>query len=403
MYNLASLVDVSTALGSTRPAFITANGTVTYRELSDQISVARSHLLSLGVRKGDRVALSLTDAPDFAVAFYAALGIGAIAVPLDPCLTEQRASDHLRDSGAKILVGHGREERWLQNSSVDLIGVERLRRPSAFEPMSPVMIDETAAIIYTPNLDGASRAVELSHANLVFGVHELSDPAIFGPIQTDVVATVLPLFVPAGLAMLNLTLHAGAALLPVESFEGRRLVDVIAAGQISVLSAAPTQITSLMAASTTLNVPMRLRRLATTGALPLAVRQWARTRLRTHVLAGYGPTEASSAVTFNRADTPIRPGSVGRPLPRVEIKIVDPLDEGVAMPAGAAGRIMVRGPNVMKGYWNNRLATEGKIDEGWLTTDDIGRIDADGYLYVAERRKEDTTGGGFASSGRLRS
>lgn len=161
-----------------------------------------------------------------------------------------------------------------------------------------------------------------------------------------------------------------------------------------MLLAVPTHLQMMMTSSEGLSFRTPFRRLSTAGAsLPPAVRDWVQGSLGTPVIEGYGLTEASPTIAYNRADVPIRPGSVGHPLPGVDVKIVDPLGTEVA--TDQLGEIIVRGPNVMKGYWNNPTATDAAITDGWLATGDIGRIDADGYLYMVDRLKQVIIRGGF--------
>ncbi|TQC49672.1 long-chain fatty acid--CoA ligase [Rhodococcus sp. WS4] len=395
MYNLADLVDVSADLGSTRAAFVGPNEQVTYRELADQISAARAGLRELGVGRGDRVAVSLRYAPDFAVAFYAILGIGAVAVPMNPALTPREASHYLGDSGAQVLVGLDQvDRRWIEGTDVVLVDIDRLRRHEDRSPKTAVAIDDTAVILYTSGTTGVPKGAELTHANMYFNATVLADPAYFGLAQTDVVAGLLPLFHTMGILVLNLTMKAGAAMWPIEKFEARRVAELIAAGRVSAMVGVPTHLQMLMTHSDGLDFPTPLRRLTTAGAgLPPKVQAWAESRLGTPVLEGYGLTEASPTVAHNRADGPIPPGSVGRPLPGVEVKIVDAL--GTEAATNWLGEIVVRGPNVMKGYWNNPAATAAAISDGWLATGDIGRVDADGYLYIVDRLKQVIIRGGF--------
>ncbi|MHA4853941.1 AMP-binding protein [Rhodococcus sp. MSC1_016] len=393
MYNLANLVDVSADLGSTRPAFVGPNLSMTYRELAEQIGVARAGLLDLGVGGGDRVAVSLTYAPDFAVAFYATLGIGAIAVPMNPALTAREAAHYLDDSGAKILVGRSEAERWVQDKPVTLVDIDQLRRSRDSAPKTSVSIDDTAVLLYTSGTTGVPKGAALTHANLLFNATELADTAIVGPTQTDVVAGVLPLFHTMGITVLNVTLKAGASWWPIEKFEARQVAELIDCGRVTMLTAVPTHLQMLMTSSDGLKFATPMKRLSTAGAgLPPAVRRWAENTLGTPVIEGYGLTEASPAVAYGRADS-LRPGSVGRPLPRVEVKVVDAMGAEVA--SDELGEIIVRGPNVMKGYWNNPTATDAAITDGWLATGDIGRVDADGYLYIVDRLKQVIIRGGF--------
>jgi len=395
MTNLADIVDRTADLRGRLAAFVEEDGQISYGELVDRIAAARAALQSLGVGQQDRVAIGLAYAPDFAVAFYATLGIGAVAVPMNPALTAREAAHYLNDSGARILVSPAETGgKWIAGHDVVLADVGDLLQHPQRAGKVPVDADDTAVILYTSGTTGAPKGAELTHANLLFNATVLGDPAVIGPAPGDVVGGILPLFHTMGLTILNLTLAAGAAMRPIAKFDARRVAELIAAGRITILSGVPTHLQMLMNNSDGLAFPTPLTRLSTAGSgLPQAVRTWAETRLGVAAIEGYGLTEASPAVTYNRTDAPLRTGAVGRPLPGVQIKIVDAQRHEVT--GGEPGEIIVRGPNVMKGYWNNPEATRRAITDGWLSTGDVGRVDADGYLYIVDRLKQLIIRGGF--------
>lgn len=394
MENLATLVDKGAALGRVRRAFVNNDVVVTYGELVDGIAAGRAALHQLGVRRGDRVAISLPFAPDFAVAFYAVLGIGAIAVPMNPTLTPREVAHYLGDSDAKLLVSHAGALNGVDATHVQLVEPDQLRAYPGSADLVVVDGDDTAVILYTSGTTGAPKGAELTHRNLLFNATALADPAIIGPSATDLVGGVLPLFHTMGLTVLNLTLGAGAAMWPIQKFDGREVAELIDSGMITMLAGVPTHLQMIMASSEDLSLEAPLHRVSTAGAeLPAAVRDWVERRLGTPVIEGYGLTEASPTVAYNRADTEIREGSVGRPITGVEVAIADP--DGNHLAAGELGQIIVRGPNVMKGYWNKPEATAATVFDGWLATGDVGRLDADGYLYVVDRLKQIIIRGGY--------
>ncbi|HEY3263022.1 MAG TPA: AMP-binding protein [Pseudonocardiaceae bacterium] len=394
MENLAALVDDGAALGPARPAFVHADGVVSYGDLVDQISASRAALRDLGVQRGDRVAISLAFAPDFAVAFYGALGIGAIAVPMNPALTPREAGHYLADSGAKVLLAHPHAAAWTTSRDVQLVGPDQLRTHVGRAELVSLDAEDTAVILYTSGTTGTPKGAELTHGNLAFNATTLADLAIIGPLPSDVVAGVLPLFHTMGLTVLNLTLAAGAAMWPVEKFDARQIAELIDSAQITLLAGVPTHVQMIMTHSEDLRFRTPLRRVTTGGAeIQPTLRTWVEERLGTPVIEGYGLTEASPTVASHRDDAEIRNGSAGRPLPGVDVQIVDP--QGNRVPPGELGEIIVRGPNVMKGYWNNPDATAQAVSGGWLATGDIGRVDADGYLYLVDRLKQLIIRGGY--------
>ncbi|MGW4091557.1 class I adenylate-forming enzyme family protein [Nocardia sp. NPDC004750] len=394
MSNLADLVDIGAGLGADRAAFITDEEVITYGELTDRIAAARGGLRALNVERGDRVAVSQAYPLDFAVAFYAALGIGAIAVPMNPALTAREAAHQLRDSGAKTLIATSEGGEWTNGTDISVVDVGTLRRHPAHADKVAVSSSDTAAILYTSGTTGAPKGAELTHGNLLFNAEVLGETAVLGPAADDVVAGILPPFHTMGLTVLGLALRAGAAVWPMAKFDARRVAELIDARKITILVGVPTHLQMLMHNSTGLTFSTPLERLSTAGAaLPQAVRVWAEKRFGVPVIVGYGLTEAAPAVAYNRTDRPLRTSSVGPVLPGVQVKIVAP--DGSEVPVGEVGEIAVRGPNVMKGYWGNPIATDRAIRDGWLYTGDVGRLDADNHLYVVDRLKQLIIRGGF--------
>lgn len=400
MQNLASLVDIGLRHGPDRPVFTGPTGEVSYGQFAQQIATARARLASLGVRKGDRVAIGLAFAPDFAVAFYATLGLGAIAVPMNTTLTPREARYYLEDSGAGVMVApHDIGQSWASATDVTRVDIEELgSHPDivSVDAIPDVDGSETAVILYTSGTTGTPKGAELTYSGLWFQLLEenLADPAVVGPLRDEVVMGVLPLFHTMGVTVLNLTIQAGAAMWPVKKFDPRTAAEALASGRIDVFVGVPTHVQMLLAASEDLMFTTPVRRLVTAGAaLTTNVREAAEQRLGTPVIDGYGLTEASPAVAFNRDGIPIRDGSVGQVLPGVELHIVG--TEGTPLPTGDIGEIVLRGPNVMKGYWHKPEATQETIVDGWLKSGDVGRLDNEGNLYIVDRLKQIIIRGGY--------
>jgi len=399
--NLAHIIDDHDAEST---ALIARGRTTTYGELRDQVDRLRGGLASLGVGDGDRVALVLGNAPQFVVTYLATLGLGAVAVPLNPTSPGPELEAELAVVGAKVVVIDKTSAlNWshvdpallptvdavvsTEGSSDGVVGYDDLLDAAEARGIVDVDPSHLAVLMFTSGTAGAPRAAMLTHGNLLANLdqslsaegHIDADDAIYG---------VLPLFHIFGLnVVIGLGLRVGATLVLVQRFDPSTAIQSIQDRGITVIPGAPALWASFahfddLAPDAFANV-----RLALSGAsrLSVSVAETMRDRFGVEIREGYGLTEASPIVTTSTG-SPVRFGSVGRVLEGVEIRLVN--SDGDAL-VGDVGEIWVKGPNVFAGYYDDPEATAAVLtDDGWLRTGDMATTDDDGYLYLVDRSKD---------------
>lgn len=388
-------------------ALISRNRATTYGELRDQVARMRGGLSALGIGDGDRVAVLCANNRFFVVSYFAVVGLGAVAVPLNPMSPGPELQRELAAVGAcAVVVGPTASAGW---AGVDRAALPDLRHVIVAEPDPRATVEATitldellaadphpvvevgsdhlAALLFTSGTAGAPRAAMLSHGNLLGNIEQgmtAPDPICAG----DVVYGVLPLFHIFGLnVVLGLSIRVGATLVLVQRFDPATAVESIVQRSVTVVPGAPPMWIAFanfdeLPADTFASV-----RLALSGAsrLPPPVAERFAARFGVPIHEGYGLTEASPVVTSS-VGWPVRPGSVGRILPGIDARLVG--ESGEDVPVGDAGEVWVRGPNVFQGYWNDPAATERVLSDGWLRTGDIAYADDDGFLYLVDRAKD---------------
>jgi long-chain acyl-CoA synthetase len=374
--NLATVLIDTARRHPQRQALRRGGRQVTYAQLEGASAQVARRLAAEGIRAGDRVALMLPNVPEFVAAYYGILRTGAIVVPLDVDLQGRELRAALADSTAALLIGW----RGLPRTAGETTWPAA---PGSFfddgalspEPADAVERDgaDTAVIVYTSGTSGQPRGVELTHANLVSNARVTA--ALFGFGPEDSVLAALPLAHAFGqTCTLNATLLAGARVVlapQLEPLDG-----------VTVLVGVPSMYARLLAAGG----PLRTRalRMCIAGGAPLApeLLEACEQALGTRLLEGYGLTETSPVASFNRPADARRPGSIGTPVDGVEMRLRDVSPHGI-------GEIVIRGPNVMKGYWNRPEETRAVLSQdGWLRTGDLARVDADGAFRIVGRAKD---------------
>ncbi|MFJ5033517.1 long-chain fatty acid--CoA ligase [Streptomyces sp. NPDC088560] len=403
MANLADfLVDTARRLPD-RPALRLGTTTTTYAELDRLSARAAALLRTEGLRTGDRVALMLPNVPEFVILYYAVLRAGGIVVPMNPLLKERETAYHLRDSGAVLLFewhrapGEG-------GAGAAAAGVRHLAvEPAAFaaelaclEPqfdVTPAAGDDIAVLLYTSGTTGRPKGAALTHAGLRHNT-EVNVTEVQRLTSEDVIVGCLPLFHIFGqTCTMNVAVRSGAALTLVPRFEPGAVLDAIARDRATVFEGVPTMYAALLQHPADADVSS-LRMCVSGGAsLPVEVLHGFERRFGCMVLEGFGMSETSPVVSFNHPDRPRKPGSVGTPIRDVEVRLLDESGEDVA--PGEVGELAVRGPNVMKEYWNRPEDTAATVPDGWLRTGDLARRDEDGYLFIVDRKKDLIIRGGY--------
>jgi long-chain acyl-CoA synthetase len=404
--NLATIID---GHPHDRVAVVSQGHPLTYGELRTQVDALRTRLAGRGVREGDRVVLLCGNGVPFVVTYLATVGLGAVAVPLNPSSPGPEIAGELAVvQPSAAVVDPVARTAWhsLDPALVDAIAnviateghdlggaltlEELVRSPGTGDvvPIADVEASALAALLFTSGTAGSPRAAMLTHGNLRSNIEQsLASPDRL--VASDVVLGVLPLHHIFGLnVVLGLTLAVGASVVLVQRFDPTSALDTIVDRGVTVVPGAPPMWLAWAQFGDTPGPALRRLRLALSGAskLPTEAMATLRERFGLVLREGYGLTEASPVVTTSTGIEP-RPGSVGKVLPGVEVRLVDP--DGAPVLAGDPGEIWVRGPNVFAGYWNDPDATARVLTEdGWLRTGDVAVADDDGYLYIVDRAKD---------------
>jgi malonyl-CoA/methylmalonyl-CoA synthetase len=388
--------------------FIQARGirTVSYQDLGQQVTQVAAYLQHLGVGAGDRVAIQLSKSLEFIYLHLAAMRLGAISLPLNPAFPAGELEYFLSDSEAKVLFA----DRYMQaalrpmltglatlhhavfiddGQSFELSETTQLLPPLATQP------EATALMIYTSGTTGRPKGAELSHRNLTANLTALHEAWQWQP--QDTLLHVLPIFHTHGLMVaLHGALNAGASVTLLEKFDARETLELLVTQRFSVFMAVPTIHSRLLEAASDKIYDFSFMRLITSGSAGLAENVFAgfQKTFNVTLLERYGMTETGMNLS-NPYQGERRPGSVGKPLPGVKARIVDPASE-TPLVDGEVGEVQIQGDHVFKGYWRQPEKTAAAFSsDGWLRTGDLGLRDQDGYYYLKGRSKDLIISGGF--------
>jgi long-chain acyl-CoA synthetase len=403
--NLASLPTDGARRTPDAPAIRLGDVELSYAELDERSARLATLLAEKGVGQGDRVGVMLPNVPEFPVAYYGVLRAGGIVVPMNVLLKRREIAFYLEDSGAELLLAwHGFAEEartGAADAGAELVEVE----PAAFaallgehEPaagLAETAEDDTAVILYTSGTTGKPKGAELTHANLARNA-EVSSRTTCEIDAGDVVLGALPLFHSFGQTVgMNASLRVGACLTLVPKFDPGEALATMQRDRVTHFYGVPTMFGAL------LHHPERegfdtssLRTCITGGAsMPVEVLRGFEDAFGAVVLEGYGLSETSPVACSNHPDKERKPGSIGTPIEGVEMQVVDENDEPVG--EGEVGEIVIRGHNIMKGYWQRSDATEEAMRGGWFHSGDMARTDEDGYFYIVDRKKDLIIRGGY--------
>jgi long-chain acyl-CoA synthetase len=345
-----------------------------------------------GVGQGDRVGILLKNCPEFIFALYAVLKSGATVVPINSFLKAPEIQHIVDDCQIKRLITSvDFDETISKLRGITAILLSELERgAAAAAPKWPaVSPDDLAVIIYTSGTTGKSKGAMLTHENIASNVH--SCIKALEETADDRLTLLLPMFHSFRLTVCIFTpLSMGAGIVLIKSVQPfKAAMREIIRNRATILVGIPQLFQALADAKIPFWLHWVLKlRLAVSGAAPLPGETLVKFDQKFHfpLLEGYGLSEASPVVSFNPIRGVQKPGSIGLPLPDIEVKILD--DHGRELPPGKLGEIAVRGPNVMRGYYNHPEETAATLRGNWLHTGDMGKKDDDGYIYIMDRRKE---------------
>jgi phenylalanine ammonia-lyase len=380
----------------------------TYAQLDEWSSQIAEGLSRLGVGRGDRVALFLPNIPEFAAAYLGIQKLGVVAVSLNSTLRSEETRFILDDCGA-IALFTTEELR----GNVDSSALSELKHvviaegvPSGSDvslhdlvagtigefPAAAMDRDDPSAILYTSGTTGEPKGASLSHGNVISNMHSFNYNCGMRP--DDRLLLFLPLFHCFGQnAILNSGLNAGATVVLHRKFHPSSVIRSIAEDQVTMFFGVPTTFIPIYNLASPDDLASVRYYFSAAAALPREIaRKW-QEKYHHDIHEGYGLTETSPFASYNHRLW-YKLGSIGSPIENVEMRIVDP-DTGAEVPTGDSGEIVVRGPNVMLGYWRRADATAKAIRNGWFHTGDIGRVDEDGYFYIVDRLKDMVNVGGL--------
>lgn len=424
------MLDLAASKYKDSPATDFYGAVLSYRELKAHVNKLAVALMDLGIRKGDRVGLMLPNCPQIIMAYYAVLRIGAIVVNVNPLYTERELEHQLNDSGAETIFCldmHVEKVRAVKESTpINRVIVSRItdymipevsgaageyelsagefgfldimeKTGDGLPPAVETNIDGPAVLQYTGGTTGLSKGATLSHKNIVSNtIQSVMWGSELMPATGRVYLIVIPIFHSYGMSVMNGGIYNGVKMVLIPRFDIDQLINAFATHDVTYFPGVPTLFTAILNHPDASDAGFDRVALFGSGSAPLSVETMADiTSLGISITEGYGLSEASPTTH----STPIlgikKPGSVGIPFPDTNARIVDADDWQKELPAGAEGELIVKGPQVMLGYWNKPKETEDTLKDGWLLTGDIARMDEDGYFYIVDRKKDLIIAGGY--------
>lgn len=408
--SLGMMLEESAGQYPDRVAVTHGENKMTYRELERAACSLANHLRSLGLGRGDKVAIVLPNCPEFIIAYFGIQKIGGVAVTLHVQSTSHELGYLLTNSDAKGLITQGALAKRFEEIAHDLPDCRHLITTNGFEADSPfreiiargpfsteiptIEADDPAVMIYTAGLTGKPLGAVLTHRNLLTQSELLR--TIARRTEKDIGLAVIPFFHSFGaVANMLAPLRIGAGVVLMERFTLDGIFGAIEKEGVTYVAAVPRLFLGMFFHEGAEKYRTDSLSLCITGgaAMPADFIPSFEQKFGVRIMEGYGLTEASPVCSFSRLDMTQKPGSIGIPIPNVAAKIVD--DAGRELPRESTGELIIRGENVMKGYYKDPQATSQVIREGWLYTGDIGRMDAEGYIFLSGRKKRMIITSGF--------
>jgi long-chain acyl-CoA synthetase len=402
--NLARILTDSAALDPDHVAIKLDDIELTYAQLDGASAHVAGLLRAHGVGPGDRVGIILPNVPYFPVCYFGVLRAGGIVVPMNILLKKREVAYYLKDSGAKLVFAWHGFARDADAGAQEADTVCMLVAPGEFERevggadpvtgLADTADDDTAVLLYTSGTTGQPKGAELTHANL-FRNAELMW-TMFGLGSEAITLAALPLFHSFGQTCgMNATLGSGGTLTLIPRFDPDKALEIIQRDRVNIFQGVPTMYGAMLHHPERERFDVSTLQLCASGgsAMPVELLRAFDEAFGCKILEGYGLSESSPVASFNQPNRERKSGSIGTAIPGTEMKVVD--DDGNEVPQGEVGEIVIRGHNVMKGYWRRPEATAEAIVDGWLHTGDIGRADEDGYFYIVDRKKDLIIRGGY--------
>ncbi len=430
-YNLASLLEDTTAEHPEREAIVFGDTRLTYAQVNGAANQVANLLVERGIEPGDKVALSCANLPYFTIVYYGILKAGGAVVPLNVLLKGREVAYHLGDADAKAyFCFEGTPELAIGKEGYagfqDAEACEQFfmitADPSADSPIEGTETmasatgalstsfdsvetdeDDTAVILYTSGTTGQPKGAELRHRNMRDNAR--SGEELFGAGTTekpDTYLCVLPLFHSFGQTVVqNGAFAFGGTVVMLPRFEADAALKLMAKEHVTFFAGVPTMYWGLLGALDDSGIDVKelaanLRVAAAGGsALPVEVHKGFAKRFGVTILEGYGLSETSPVASFSKFGEEPRVGSIGTPIPGVEMKLLKPDSWDEIGDDDEIGEIAIKGHNIMKGYYGRQDATDESIQDGWFRSGDLGRKDDDGWYYIVDRSKDMIIRGGY--------
>ncbi|MCL4442352.1 MAG: long-chain fatty acid--CoA ligase [Firmicutes bacterium] len=422
-----------------RTATIFMGGRLSYTRLKDQADRLARALSDRGVKKGDRVGMMLPNIPQEIISFYAVLKIGAVAVGINPLYTERELIHQLKDSGAetiifldqlaakvlkaatktpvKRLIATGIKDylpfpknilyplkakksgQWAGiPPGSGVLAFNMLIKTSAPDPPAvDVTPEDTAVLQYTGGTTGLSKGAVLTHRNLTANVLQLSEWDIESREGTETYLCLLPFFHSFGMTVcMNASVYSGSTMVLIPRLDLKMVLESIQKYKVNVFPGTPTIYVAVIAAPDLKKYDLASIRICISGGAPLPLEVQLKFQELTggRLIEGYGLSETSPITHCNRLDSKAE-GSIGLPFPDTLCRIMDSETGETELPVGEAGEICVKGPQVMKGYWNRPEESAKVLRDGWFYTGDIGHMDERGMTFILDRKKDMIIAGGY--------
>ncbi len=406
MKSLPQLLRDSAKLHAASPAIHAGDRTVTHGEFDEASDRVAASISGWGIRKGDRVGLYCINGDAFATAYFGILKAGATVVPLNLMLNPKEVAFILNDAGAKGLIYHELFAEAVRSIADSLSNIELRVCIGEKNPLADVLWSEVlqnvspcpqpdldpakdlAAILYTAGTTGFPKGAMLTHNNLASNADSIRLALQLAPGK-DVILCVLPMFHAfAATVCMIFPLLNGCSLVALPKFDPQLLADVVERHGVTVLPMVPSMFNVLLRLPDAVVAKFATVRFAISGgaAMPVEIMRQFEAKFGKFIYEGDGPTECSPCTCVNPIGGVRKPGTVGVCVPNVDMEIRD--DAGKELPLGQVGEICVKGPNVMKGYWNHPEETKASFFGSWFRTGDLGTEDADGYFTIVDRKKD---------------
>jgi len=408
--NLALLIEEAAEKFGPKTVLITENQRIGYAELNNAANAIAHALRREGIEQGDKVALMLPNIPEFVYTYFAAAKIGAVAVPLNPSSTAHELAYLLENSEAKVFITAETARKRFDEISNKLTSCQKIiavdsndadscfKKALALGPFSnPAAVinpEDPAVIIYTSGLTGKPLGAVLTHHNLYSQSSLLADIAF--RTDKDKGISLIPLFHSFGAtANMIAVLPVGLSVAMMDRFKMDIFFSTLEKEKITYICAVPRLYMGMIFYEGAAKYDLSSLEVCVTGGAPMPPEfiPAFEKQFGAKILEGYGLTEASPVCSFTRVGMQQKPGSIGVAIPGTMIKIVD--DQGREKHTGEIGELVIKGDNVMKGYYKDEAATASVIKNGWLYTGDLGKMDEDGYIFLTGRKKRMIITSGF--------